>query len=175
MTHLQFDTPTKSKIISVNPRSEMHGDALVPAVDVRFEVDLPNSLALGAYDPELVDAFYDRASVDPQASIPDISPVATHLRFPKLAGLKWNDKSAHELLTIDYGMGGERNVQLRQVKCHRHALSLREGGSVTVTFTASATNVSKATLGELGIRVQHEVHLQLTEGEPIDEGGGDDD
>lgn len=172
---LQFERPTKAKIISVNPTSEIHGDKLVPAVHVRFEIDMPNGAALAAYSADLLDALYDRQVVDAQASIPDISPIATHLRFPQLGGpLRWQDATMHEALTIDYGLGADSNTVLRQVKCHKHSLALKEGGTVTVTFTASATHVGETIAGRLAVRVQHDVHVLLTEGEPYEADDDDD-
>jgi hypothetical protein len=172
---LAFATPTKAKIVHINARSEMHGDKLVPAIDVRLEVDLPNSDALPAYAHDLLDALYDRSAVSAQASIPDISPVATHLRFPQLGPLKWKDVTLHDELTIDYGLGDKSNVVLRQVKCHRHALTLKEGGTVTVTYTASAANVTEQVLGRLGVRVQHDVHVLLSPGSPFEDEDEDGD
>lgn len=169
---LQFAKPTKAKITSVNARSENHGDQLVPAVDVRFEMDLPNAQVLPAYASELLDAMYDRMHVDAQSSIPDIGPANTHLRFPQLGPLKWKAATVHENLEIDYGMGGKKsNIELHQVKCHRHALALKEGGTVTVSFTVSASHVSEQAIGRLGVRVQHEVHVVLSAGAPLEDEG----
>jgi len=175
--NLHFDKAVKAKVLHVNARSENHGDKLVPAVDVRLELDLPNNTVLPEFAPDLLDALYDRPEVSPQASIPTIHPSSTHLRFPPLGPLKWREVTLHDQLTIDYGLGGrDSNVVLRQVKCHRHVLTLKEGGTVTVTVTASAANVSEQVLGRLGVRVQHEVHVLLTEGAPyVEEEDEDND
>jgi hypothetical protein len=170
---LKFETPTRAKITSVNARSEMHGDKLVPAVDVKLEMDLPNADALSAYSTDLLDALYDRQAVSAQSSIPDISPVATHLRFPKLGPLKWKDATLHDALAIDYGLGGKSNVDLRNVKVHSHTMKLKEGGTVTVAFTCSAAGVSEQVVGRLGVRVGHEVHVVLGEGSPIEDSEDD--
>ena len=63
---------------------------------------------------------------------------------------------------------------LSQVKCHRHVLTLKEGGTVTVAVTASAANVGELVLGRLGVRVQHDVHVMLSEGAPYSEEEDDD-
>lgn len=174
---LQFDVPTKAKLIDVNPRSERHGDELVPAIDLRFQLDIGNHI-LATYHPELLEWLYHEAA---QGQLPGVQPNAEKaaLRFPQLGQpLHWKDESVGNALTIDYGIGGESNVTLAGGKVHKHVITAKEGGTVSVAFTYSAAlpgthDVSESAVGRLGTRVQHDVHILLSGGREADEPEGE--
>lgn len=153
---------TKAKLIDVNPRSEKHGPhELVPAIDLRFEVDSGNAV-LGQYSPDLLDALYEPSTQLPLDGVPKVSD-RPKLRLPHLAmPLRWEGESQNNNLTLDHGIGGESNVVLTGCKVHKHVITAKEGGTCTIAFTVScAHDLTKEVVGSLGTRVQHDVYLQL--------------
>jgi hypothetical protein len=168
---LQFLTPTRAKLIDVNPRSEKHGpDELVPAIDLRFQLDIDYEL-LAALDSRLPQWVYEEQLQQPttegQEELPGIDappPVRVAvLRFPQVGQpFKWEDESEGYTLTVDYGIGGESNTVLGPCKVHKHSITAREGGTCTVAFTCScATGLTEHDVGRMGTRVQQDAFICL--------------
>lgn len=165
---LQFLTQTKAKLIDVNPRSEKRGaHELVPAVDLRLQVDTTNA-ALAQLDPELCEWLYRQGS---QETLPGVDSVAdmTALRFPELVQpLHWAGEGKGYALTFDLGINPESDIQLHACKLHKVTLSVKEGGTVQLTFSVSCVEgVTREQIGELGTRVQHDVFFVLTHTEQL--------
>lgn len=164
---LEFLTPTKAKLIDVNTRSEKHGEELHPAIDLRFQLDVGNGV-LKAFHPELGESLFKLSS---QGQLPGVDKVSdtTELRFPELGmPLRWDAESIDNDLTVDYGIGGESNIQLGDCKVHKHVLTVKAGGTVQVQFTAScAHDLTEQAVGRLGTRVQHDVFIVLKASEAV--------
>lgn len=159
---LQFLTQTKAKLIDMNPRSERRGaHDLVPAVDLRLQVDTTNA-ALSQLDPELCDWLYRQGT---QETLPGLDYVGdmTALRFPDLGQpLHWGGEGKGYSLVFDLGITDATDIQLHDCKLHKVALTVKEGGTVQLTFTvSSAEGVNTQQVGELGTRVQHDVFFTL--------------
>lgn len=159
---LEFRELTKAKLIDVNPRSEKRGaHDLVPAVDVRLQVDTTNA-ALAQLDPELCDWLYKNSA---QEGLPGIDPVSdqTELRFPDLGyPLHWGGEGTGYSLLFQMGINGLSDIQLHGSKLHKVTLTAKAGGTVQIAFTVScAQDVSETDVGKLGTRVQHEVFFSL--------------
>lgn len=159
---LEFIELTKAKLIDVNPRSEKRGPTeLVPAVDVRLQVDTTNA-ALAQLDPELCEWLYRQTT---QETLPGIDAVSqlTDLRFPDLGfPLHWGAEGKGYSLTFDMGIGPESGIQLHDSKLHKVTLTAKAGGTVQIAFSVScAQGVSETDIGKLGTRVQHDVFFSL--------------
>lgn len=158
---LSFSVPTKGKLTSLNVRSEEHGKTLVPAVDLRFAMDVPNS-ALAQYHPGLLDVLYEPGDQGQLDGIEHVAEV-TELRFPHLKPpYVWDEVSHGHTLVIDYGIDGDNGISMPDCKLHKHTLTPKRGGTCTIEFTLSAThNLTRETLGTLGLRVRHDLWLTL--------------
>lgn len=159
---LEFHELTKAKLIDVNPRSEKRGPVeLVPAVDVRLQVDTTNA-ALAQLDPELCEWLYQQST---QETLPGLDAVSelTELRFPDLGfPLHWGGELKGYSLVFDMGINSESDIQLHGSKLHKVALTAKEGGTVQLAFSVScAQGVTRKQIGELGTRVQHDVFFTL--------------
>jgi hypothetical protein len=166
MMAFEFPEVTRAKLVYVHPDSERHGDVLVATVHLRFEVDMPNTV-LERYAPGLKDRLYIAGE---NHELPGIDPVsdATELRYPELGmPLKWNDKAGGYTLVIDYGIADQHRLRLTDCTLHKHLFTAKKGGTCKVGFTLSCTEgLTPDTLGHLGMHVQHDVHIQLTQPVP---------
>jgi hypothetical protein len=169
---LHFDNKTRATLTSVNMRSENHGEELVPAIDLRFAVDAPRSV-LADYHPDLAGHLYVTPA---QLVVPGEEPMPCALRFPKLGQpFKWDEESTGHRLAIDYGIDGEDNPDELVCRVHRHVLTLKEGGTVTVEFTCTCNHeLDEHTVGRLGLLVKHALWITLSPGQPPDEGDGEE-
>ena len=160
---LEFHELTKARLIDVNPRSEKRGPTeLVPAVDVRLQVDTTNA-ALAQLDPELCDWLYRHST---QETLPGVDAVSdlTELRFPDLGfPLHWGSETKGYSLVFDMGISPDTDIQLHGGKLHKVALTAKAGGTVQLAFSVScAQGVTRKQIGELGTRVQHDVFFTLS-------------
>lgn len=157
---LVLEAPHKARLTDVNPRSEQHGPELVPAVDLRFQLDASNGV-LDGFDPRLRDLLFEN---DP-SQLPGVELLK--VRFEKLVQpLKWEDESVHNDLTIDMDISGSERIVLRDGRVHKHAFAAREGGTCSIAFTCSFTHdLSEHSMGRLGTKVQHDVWIALQGGE----------
>lgn len=165
---LVFPNVTKVKLVDVNPRSEVHGDVKVPALDLRFSVDMPNAV-LTLLHPELRELIYEESL---QGHLDGIEVVSDHteLRFPELAPpFRWVEEITGYALTVDYGLGDDLSgIQLNDCKLHKQTFHPKKGGTCTVLFTLSCTHgLDESAVGRLGMRVQHDHYIQLTLPEPV--------
>jgi hypothetical protein len=169
---LAFPNLTKVKLTDLNPRSEVHGDVKVPALDMRFSTEVPNHV-LALLHPELREHIYQEST---QGQLPGVDEVsdATELRFPELAApFKWTEETEGNTLTVDYGIGGESNILFTDCKLHKQTFLPKRGGTCAVSFTVTAVQgLTPHAVGHLGVRVQHDMHIQLQAGEPIAEQPG---
>ncbi|MBN8428711.1 MAG: hypothetical protein J0L65_14700, partial [Xanthomonadales bacterium] len=97
-----------------------------------------------------------------QQSLPTIGDTLTAVRFPSLEPLKLGHEFAGYELQIDGLLEGTQPIVLVDVKLKRFAFEPKEGGSVALTFTASA-NVDPDELAELSeALIREDVLLTLT-------------
>lgn len=159
---LVFPSLTKVKLIDVNPRSEEHGPTLVPAIDLRFQVEMSNAV-LALLHPELRTWLYEE---DTQGQLEGVEQVSeyTALRFPELAApFAWKEEVSGNNLVIDYGLGGASDIELTDCKLHKQVFETKKGGTCKVSFTLSCTHdLSPDIVGTLCLRVKHDMHIRLT-------------
>jgi hypothetical protein len=161
----EFTHAVTAKLSSVNVRSEKHGPELVPAVDLKLAIDASNDI-LAKFHPDLKASLYYKAEpdADDQEELDGIDPVTNlpNLRFPRLDGpLKWDIMGIGYHLSIDFGLGGDSNLELHGCEINNFAFSCKEGGTVELAFRAQITNIDEQIIGKLAILVQHEVTITL--------------
>ncbi len=164
---MKFEFPylTKSKLVSVNVRSEKHGPELVPAVDLKIVIDQRNDI-LDKFHPDLKAALYFNAQrEDEQEQLDGIEPVTNlpNLKFPKLDNpLKWDHVGAGYRLDIDFGLGGSSNLVMFGCEVNNISLACKEGGTVEVSFRVQISDVAETIIGKLATLCQHEIQIILT-------------
>lgn len=154
-----------AKLNSVNLRSEVHGEKHVPAVDLSFTQDVPNTV-LSYFDGALLSAlYYCSAASSGQKIIDGVDQVLPNLRFPKLGlPLKWDDSGKGYALEIDYGLGpNESNIELDLCTVGEFRITPREGGTVEIKFRvqASGEQLTEKVFGKLASLIQQEVKIKL--------------
>lgn len=168
----ELTTATKAKLSSVNVRAELHGKEPVPAADFKFTVDAANEV-LSEFHPMLRAFLYAKseASESPQGSLDGVAPVSdlTALRFPKLAPLAWMVDQAGMTLTVDYGLGGESNIELSDCTATDFSIKAKEGGTVELTFKVQKSHPDERAMAKLCGLVKHDVHIILTAPEQTQE------
>lgn len=166
----QLLTSTKAKLSSVNVRAELHGKDPVPAVDLKFTVDAANDV-LGVFHPALRSFLYQKAEAgdDEQATLEGVAPVSdlTALRFPKMAPLAWIGDQSGMALTVDYGLGGESNLELAECTATDFKIEAKEGGTVELTFKVQKSSPDERSMAKLCGLVKHDVEIMLTAPEPV--------
>lgn len=152
------------KLASVNPRAEKHGEDTKPACDLKIEAVLPSS-ALIHFHPELRQHLYKKdENPDLVDQVVDGEGL-TVLRYPRMGAIKWDWEGTGYTATIDYGMGGDSNIELGDVKVDHFVFEAQNGGSVTVTFRILA-HPDSDDMGKLCEFIQRDIELTLTPPEP---------
>lgn len=113
------------KITHVNVRTELHGAEEVLAMDLRIEVDLPNT-SLDRLDESLRPSLY-RKSNDPDLLGEDAEHMP-HLRFPQLGPLAWNGTVSPVSLALHLGTK-KNELLLTEGKMNNLRVTPREGGT----------------------------------------------
>jgi hypothetical protein len=157
-------TDHKAKLTNVNPRAEMHGDQPKPAFDLMIEAACPNTV-LNSFHPELRAMLYKTNENPDLADQVTDSDGQTSLRLPKLGSLKWDQEYAGYAVTVDYGMGGDSNIVLSDVKVDKFKFTAQEGGTVIVCCRIIAHPDEKV-IGPLCNFIQRDIVLSITPPEP---------
>jgi hypothetical protein len=152
------------KLASVNARAEKHGEDTKPAFDLKIEVALPSS-ALIHFHPELRQHLYKRDENPDLVDQVIEGDGLTILRYPKLGALKWDWEAASYSAVVDYGLGGDSDIVLADVKLDHFVFEPQNGGSVAVTFRMIA-HPDSDDVGKLCEFIQRDIVLPLTPPEP---------
>lgn len=152
-------TDHKAKLSNVNPRAEMHGDTPKPAFDLTIEAACPSTVLVG-FHPELRQTLYKKDE-NPDLVEQIEGDGLTALRMPRLGSLKWDQEYSGFQVTVDYGMGGDSNIVLNDVKIDKFKFEAQEGGTVVVTFRVIA-HPNEKDIGPLCNFIQREVSLTVT-------------
>lgn len=156
-------TNHKAKLSNVNPRAEMHGDQPKPAFDLSIEAPCPNKI-LDFFTPDL------RAMLYKKDENPDLveqveGDAMTALRLPKLGSLKWDDEYVGYSVVVDYGLGGDSNIVLADVKLDKFKFVAQEGGTVILTCRIIA-HPNEKDIGPLCNFIQRDIVISVTPPEP---------
>src|SRR4051812_22155842 len=121
-----------------NPRSEFHGEDHERAIDIAMTITGENTL-LDLIEPGLREHHYTNRDLKAgQESLPDVIVPLPHLRHPNLPRKLAYAKGEHwrgYRFVIDYGIGGDSNVDLTDCALAGLWYEVQEGGSVTIGFT----------------------------------------
>ncbi|MCD9005175.1 hypothetical protein LDO31_02800 [Luteimonas sp. XNQY3] len=135
---MQFQ-PDKAQatIANVNQRVERHGDERERAVDIKFTLSASNTI-LDQFDKDLRKFLFRKPAKGEQQSLPTIGDVLTEVKFPSLEP----QRLAHEFSGCEIEIAGQLDdaspIVLVDVKLKKFVAEPKEGGSVDLTFTASA-------------------------------------
>lgn len=156
-----------AKLASINIRSEKHGpEALNPAVDLTYTMDIPNS-DLSMFDGHLLSALYylsEAAAGDgKQGEIEGMEAVGLpNLRFPFMGAISWGKEFTGFTHTIQHGLGGKSDIHLMDCKVNGFKIEPKEGGTVALKFRVQcSTNLNEKTMGKLALLAQNEVPIML--------------
>lgn len=152
----EIDEPMSCTIVTVNPRSEMHGEEHVPAIDVDVRMTAANDI-LTMFDPNLKSMLYRQADDESgQAEIEALEPVSDlpKLRSTILLPIKLTTEYIGYTFTVQRGLGGKKsNIVIPGCGLKRFRADCKEGGSVELSFRIQASMVDEATIGRLAVMI----------------------
>jgi hypothetical protein len=123
-------------LTNLNSRIERHGEDRQLAVDIKFDLQASNEI-LESIQPGLRDSLFRKPGKGEQQALPIDGNVLTQVKFPSLAPVSLT----HEFTGYEIEIGGELEstdpIVLVDVKVKKITIAALEGGSVTLTFTAS--------------------------------------
>lgn len=153
---------TDVKLANVNTRIEKHGTDSVPALDLSFVFDSPNSI-LTKFNKDLLASLYHNPSADQgQENIEGVEATLPNVRFPSIAPLKWDTKHPGYELQIDYGLGGARGITLETTTLCKFVLDCKEGGTVEVKFQVQCqSGLTEKIMGKLAMLNGQETSIKL--------------
>lgn len=143
----RLDSATEAKLATFTTRTEKHGSEDVAALTLGLSITGPN-LLLDKVSETLRHAFY-RVADDYTEALENIDPPTTVLRTKQLTGAL--PISVPEIkggtLYIEYGIGedmvfGDVTLKSWKAECF-------EGGTVTLSFKASTSDVDEDEAGHL--------------------------
>lgn len=141
---------TGVKLVKPTSRKEHHGDTLVQAITLRVMQETTNA-DLDKLHPGLLDMLYfSKAAEAGQENVEGVPAVKPNLRC---SWVKQPHKLDFEVtgytVTVDYGTGGEANLELYGCTLDRFEVDAKEGGSVFISWNISSNE--KVTPELLGI------------------------
>jgi len=157
--------PTPALLVNVNPRSEKHGTAKVPAVDLRLQITGANTL-LDQLKTELRHALYtaegEHGAEHPELpGVDAISPTPV-LRVEGMQPVRLDDELTGYTVVFDIGTGRkDAIVELDGCKVKSFQIEALQGGSVKILLTAQANNLKERDFGKLCMLIDCEVSLCL--------------
>ncbi|NOV24188.1 hypothetical protein E5S69_11765 [Cupriavidus necator] len=146
------------KLANYNPRSEKHGKQHKPAADLMIEAGMSAS-ALDLLQPGLRESLYKAAEDQADLVEPDRNAL-TARRFQRMSPFAWGWEGKGYMLTIDYGLGGDSNIELDDCTVKDVRISPQEGGTVLFKFRVVA-HPDEHDSGILTHRIQQEITITL--------------
>ena len=159
---LRIDTFTATRLLSLNVRTENHGDGLARAIDLKCQMDAPNTF-LHQLAPELLAMlFMPVEAPEPQAKLDGVPETMPLLRSH---AIQWplaleGDYSGYQI-TVDRGLGGSRNIVLQEAKLNKLRLTCMEGGTVQLQFRLQVSNVGDEVIGRLSSYIKADMFVAL--------------
>jgi hypothetical protein len=151
----------EAKIVSVNPRAELHGEDPKPACDVKIEVALTNS-DLALFHPSLKGLLYVKDQDRPDLVSQDDPGHATMLRFPQLGvPMKWEGEMIGAEACFHYGTTEKSHIKLPGCVVGKFALEPLEGGTVMMNVQVQCHPDEKQ-MGRLGMMVGTKLPVTIT-------------
>lgn len=166
---LRIDNFTPTKLLSLNVRTENHGDGLQRAVDLKCLLALPNT-SLDQLDPALLDMIFKPVPVDgdagqaTQTELDGVAPITSkpllrshRIKFPMALDVEYSGYQ----LTVDRGLGGSSNLTLLEVMLNKVTVNCKEGGTVEIGFRLQISNVGDEVIGRLSSYIKSDMHIAL--------------
>lgn len=164
----QLETVTKVAFTNANVRRELHGEEHVRAVDISMTMSGENTL-LDLIEPGLREHHYcNKALKAGQEALPEMVIPLPNLRHQKLPekfqyakGEKWRGYR----FILDFGLGGDSNLDFSDCVLTSIWYELAEGGSCTIGWTIQYNGeelTDDATYGRIaGLATVGEGHVQV--------------
>lgn len=137
---MQFELPeiTKVNFTNANVRRELHGEEHVRAVDLAMTIEGENTL-LDKLETGLREHhFCNKALAAGQEPLPDVIvplPNLRHTNLPTKIQYAKGQKMRGYRFVLDFGLGGDSNIDFTDCVLTGLWYEIFEGGSVTVGFT----------------------------------------
>jgi hypothetical protein len=156
-----FELDQTVKLAHVNLRAEKHGEDTRAALDLKIEATCP-STTLIHFHPELRQHLFKKdENPDLVDQVVDGDGL-TLLRYPKMGAIKWDWEAAGYQAQIDYGLGGDSNIDLGEdLKLDHFVIEPLNGGSVGICFRIIA-HPDPDDIGKLSEFIQRDIELKLT-------------
>lgn len=150
-----------AKIASFNPRAEKHGEDNVPAGDIKFEVTAHSSV-LDEFHGGFRKFLFCRPRAGEQPGLPfSEGDNLTSLSLPNLKPQRLAEDFPGYTLQIASGLDTGEPLKLTEVELSNFVFEPLNGGSVTITFSATCHPDADAS-GELCQLIQNVVDITLT-------------
>lgn len=159
---LRIDNFTATRLLSLNVRTENHGDGLATAIDLKCQMDAPNTF-LNQLAPELLAMlFMPVEQPEAQAKLDGVPDTMPLLRSHSIAWpLALEGDYAGYQITVDRGLGGSSNMVLQEAKLNKLRLTCMEGGTVQLQYRLQVSNVGEDVVGKLSSYVKRDLFLAL--------------
>ncbi|WP_223485281.1 hypothetical protein [Stenotrophomonas indicatrix] len=161
MFHLKNNPAAVS---NVNLRIEKHGDERHLAVDLSITTSTSN-LVLDHFDKELRKALFRKPGKGEQQSLPTIGDHLTEIKIPSLEPIKVGHEFRGFELQIDGELDSTQPIFLVDVKLKKFVIAPKEGGSVELSFKASASVTSDEVAELTEALIRENVVLTLQPGQ----------
>lgn len=150
----------ESSMTNLNSRIERHGDSRELAVDLKFETKASNTV-LDSLEKGLKESLFRKPGKGEQQELIEGNQLVA-VKHTCLEPLRLSHEFAGYELTIEGALGVADPIDLVDVKLKKFVITPMEGGSVGVSFTASA-NVDSGELADLSeALIREDVRLTLT-------------
>jgi len=153
---------TEAKL-SVQNRTERHGDEDRPAVTLGFEITAANTL-LDKIDAGLRECLYKK--VADQEDLPGAEASTPVLRSHVIDIVKLATVHEGWRLLVDDGIDDTEPMTLLRGKVDKVSVEPKQGGSVVLRFKFGTSDVDAERLGKLGMHNGQPVWIQLLKPEP---------
>ena len=146
-------TAQTAKLVNYNPRAEKHGKVKRPAASMRVQVVM-QARSLDMLEPGLYDAHYK------PIENPEDMLATTTRRFPKMAPFAWAFEGKGYTATVDYGLGGESDIELTECTVKSLKVTMEENDIVIYDFNINCTPDERES-GILDHRIQEDIVIKL--------------
>ncbi len=161
---LQITEFTEARI-TVQNRTEKHGDEDVPAVTMTAEIEAANTL-LDLIDPAIRHALYK--SVEGQDQLPGVEPATPVLRCNSFDTIPLT--TAHEgwRVFVDDGIDDTTPMEFVGVKVDKLRVDAKQGGTILLKMRLGTSDVDADKLGKLGMHNGQSIWLKLLQPEKVE-------
>lgn len=147
------------KLIKVSVPMENHGKEKKASVVLTVEAALSNK-SLNSLSPGLMEALYRKATPDEGTDLATDPDGLTVRRHPKMQPFDFDYTGTGYKAIVDYGLGGDSDIGLDDVKIDSFQLSPLEGGTYTCRFNI-AGHTDELTTGRLCFMQKQDIDLTL--------------